>query len=158
MSDLVDLAINIATLAHRGQTDKAGQPYILHPLRVGAVGRTLGEQIVGFLHDTIEDTSITSDFIVDNFDSEIKYAVVAMSRGWKHNGKLYLKAALVPGWLVRETYEDFILRCLQNPISRRVKVYDIQDNLARADGLPLSDRMRLESKYLKALQTLKKGG
>ena len=43
----LERAIEIATEAHRGQFDKAGNDYIGHPLRVMAAGRTIEEKIVG---------------------------------------------------------------------------------------------------------------
>ena len=49
-------AIEIATEAHRGQVDKAGNEYIGHPLRVMEMGKTEEEKIVGVLHDVVEDT------------------------------------------------------------------------------------------------------
>ena len=54
MSDL-QRAISIAVIAHEGQTDKGGNPYILHPLRVMQSLRTTNEMIVGVLHDVVED-------------------------------------------------------------------------------------------------------
>ena len=48
-------AIEIAAEAHRGQTDKAGAPYLLHPLRVMMPLETDDERIVGVLHDVVED-------------------------------------------------------------------------------------------------------
>ncbi len=43
----LERAIEIATEAHRGQRDKAGNDYIGHPLRVMAAGKTPEEKIVG---------------------------------------------------------------------------------------------------------------
>ena len=40
-------AIEIATLAHQGQVDKAGNDYVGHPLRVMKRGKTENERIVG---------------------------------------------------------------------------------------------------------------
>ncbi len=48
-------AISIAVEAHKGQTDKGGSPYILHPLRVMMSLETEEEMIVGVLHDVVED-------------------------------------------------------------------------------------------------------
>ena len=48
-------AIAIAAEAHSGQFDKAGAPYILHPLRVMLSLSTEEERIVGVLHDLVED-------------------------------------------------------------------------------------------------------
>ena len=56
MSDLQS-AIQIAVSAHAGQTDKGGNPYILHPLRVMQSLKTTDEMIVGVLHDVVEDCS-----------------------------------------------------------------------------------------------------
>lgn len=57
----VDLALQIATEAHRGQLDRDGEPYILHPLTVGLMGTTDEERCAGFLHDVIEDSDWTAD-------------------------------------------------------------------------------------------------
>jgi (p)ppGpp synthase/HD superfamily hydrolase len=51
----LERAIAIAAEAHAGQTDKAGAPYILHPLRM-MMGLTSDEErIVAVLHDVCED-------------------------------------------------------------------------------------------------------
>ncbi len=46
---VLDKAIKIATEAHKGQVDKAGAEYILHPLRVMSKLETEEEKIVGVL-------------------------------------------------------------------------------------------------------------
>ena len=51
----VEAAKALATRAHSGQTDKAGLPYITHPERVAGRLDTLEKQVVGWLHDTVED-------------------------------------------------------------------------------------------------------
>jgi len=52
-------AILLAVKAHKGQVDKRGEPYILHPLAVMLDGKTDKERIVGVLHDVLEDTKVT---------------------------------------------------------------------------------------------------
>lgn len=148
---LVNKAIILATEAHAGQVDKQGHPYILHALRVGAAGRNELEQVVGFLHDTVEDTPMSTGHIRNEFGSEVADAVMAISRGWIAGPYLCFHRCSPS---IRESYEAFIDRCKQNPTARRVKVYDINDNLARMAGLWSEDRARLESKYHAALQTL----
>src|SRR5277367_2313821 len=54
-------AIALAVEAHRGQTEKAGQPYILHVLRVMFRCETEVERIVAVLHDVVEDTGRSFD-------------------------------------------------------------------------------------------------
>ena len=52
----IDVALQIAVKAHEGQTDRDGNPVILHPLTVGLMGQTDEEKMAGFLHDVVEDT------------------------------------------------------------------------------------------------------
>lgn len=107
LSDAVAFAAN----AHRGQTDKAGAPYILHVLRVMLRVRGLDEQIAAVLHDTVEDTDTTLDRVRIRFGDAVADAVDALTR---RRG---------------ETYTDFIERCRENPIARVVKLADLADNM-----------------------------
>lgn len=68
----LERAIEIATEAHRGQRDKAGNDYIGHPLRVMAAGKTPEEKIVGVLHDVVEDSDWTlEELAAEGFAPEI---------------------------------------------------------------------------------------
>lgn len=68
----LERAIEIATEAHRGQRDKAGNDYIGHPLRVMAAGKTPEEKIVGVLHDVVEDSNWTLEGLAaEGFAPEI---------------------------------------------------------------------------------------
>ena len=51
----LEKAIQIAVDAHTGQIDKGNNPYIFHPLRVMLSLENEEEQIVGILHDVVED-------------------------------------------------------------------------------------------------------
>ena len=62
-SELVAAAKAIAVIAHRGQKDKTGQPYILHPYRVADSLSTPEEKAAGWLHDVIEDSDISNSVI-----------------------------------------------------------------------------------------------
>ncbi len=48
-------AIAIAAQAHAGQVDKAGAPYLSHPMRVMRSLRGRDDRIVGVLHDVVEN-------------------------------------------------------------------------------------------------------
>ena len=63
LDKLLEKAIKIASICHEGQVDKAGKPYILHPLTVMESVDTLPEKILAVLHDTIEDTDTTMEDI-----------------------------------------------------------------------------------------------
>ena len=135
----LDIAIMIAVEAHAGQVDKQGAPYILHVLRVGARGITREEQICGILHDLMEDVP-TYDIrkIITIFGPEIYEALLCLT----HNKD--------------ESYNDYIDRCITNPISRNVKRHDLLDNQSRLEGLPKGDQVRLLKKYQYALAQLGK--
>lgn len=111
---MLEKAIEIAVEAHRGQIDKAGKIYILHPIRVMMRGKNETEMIVGILHDTIEDTPITIEMLrQEGFSEEILSALACITK--ERN----------------EDYGHFIDRVLQNPLATQVKLYDIEDNLNR---------------------------
>lgn len=138
MSELLEKAIIIATQAHTGQVDKAGESYILHPLRVMLKLKTEEEKIVGILHDVIEDTSITyKDLIKEGFSETIIEALKGVTK--------------IDG----ETYMDFVRRAKTNPISKNVKLSDLEDNmnLDRIESPNEKDFKRIE-KYKRAREIL----
>lgn len=59
----LESAIEIATKAHDGQFDRAGEPYIKHPLNVMGQLKGETERMVAALHDVIEDTTLTYDYL-----------------------------------------------------------------------------------------------
>lgn len=139
----LEKAIEFATKAHSGQTHESGSPYILHPLRVMLSLHKAGEseiaQIVGVLHDTVEDTPTTVTAVRFFFTDEIADAVDALTRRNE------------------ETYEAFIDRAADNALARIVKLHDIEDNLALAkiDPLPEPRQSKLRTRYLVAQQVLR---
>ena len=68
-------------MAHRGQRDKAGEPYILHPLRVMHAVCGFHERMAAVLHDVVEDTSVTLDELRRRgFPQAVVAAIDALSR------------------------------------------------------------------------------
>lgn len=157
LPSLVEQALKFAADAHTGQVDKSGKAYILHVVRVGSAGQTGVEQVVGFLHDTIEDTKTAPGAVRYWFGNEVADAVLALTRGFQLKGgeTIYFKKPVGDPDFERESYDHFIERCALNPIARVVKIYDIEDNLARNASLPYGERLRLHNRYLKALDYLK---
>ena len=82
----LDLAIHIASKAHLGQVDKAGAPYILHPLRVMMKVSPDEHRIVAVLHDVVEDTSLTLDDLAHaGFSEEVVKAIAAKANSGSEN-------------------------------------------------------------------------
>ncbi len=131
-------ALEIATKAYKGHLDKARKDYINHPLRVAKTLSKEDEIIVVLLHDTIEDTNDTTKFLLnEGFSEEIVNAVLALTKN------------------ENETYEDFIVRCKKNKITKNVKITDILDNLNLSRLKEITDEdIKRNLKYLKALKHL----
>lgn len=134
----LERAVAIAAEAHAGQTDKAGAPYILHPLRVMAAQEGDAARIVGVLHDVVEDSPVTLDHLAAAGASE------AVLRG--------LDAVTRRA---EESYEAFVARAGADPLGRAVKIADLRDNmdLARIAQPSDKDRARL-ARYARALAQL----
>ena len=137
---LYDKALQIAMRAHAGQKDKAGRDYIMHPIRVSERCGDLRAKIVALLHDTIEDTDVTADYLrEEGFTEEIMEAVLSVTR---REG---------------EEYDDYVRRAAQNELGKIVKRADLEDNMdiRRLPELTDKDVERLR-KYLRAWQELLK--
>jgi (p)ppGpp synthase/HD superfamily hydrolase len=108
----LDDAIALAIRAHRGQRDKRNESYLLHVFRVMLRQGDETARIVAVLHDSLEDTSVTlADLLAAGYGDEICEAVDCLTRRDK------------------EKYEDMITRVAANPLSRRVKLADLEDNM-----------------------------
>ena len=135
-NELYDKALQIAVRAHKGQKDKAGHDYILHPIRVSERCDDPRAKIVALLHDTIEDTNVTADYLrEEGFTEEIGEAVLAVTR---REG---------------EEYDDYVRRAAQNELGRMVKRADLEDNMGIRRLPELTDRdVERLRKYLRAWQ------
>ena len=108
----IERAIEIAANAHAGQRDKAGQPYIFHPLRVMFRVNGEHEQMAAVLHEVVEDTAITIDDLArEGFPSEVLRAIAALTK--------------LPG----ETRLEAAARAAADPIARKVKLADNAENM-----------------------------
>ncbi|MFN7140244.1 MAG: GTP pyrophosphokinase [Limisphaerales bacterium] len=112
LNELLERAIEIAMEAHRGQKDKNGQPYILHPLRMMMRASKAEEKMVAVLHDVVEDSDWTlKDLKKEGFPRAVIEAVDHLT---KREG---------------EEYDDFVTRAASHPVARAVKLLDLEDNM-----------------------------
>ena len=153
----VQLAIEVATRAHKGQTDKLGADYITHPKRVH---RNLLEmpryrkldlperedcEVAAPLHDVIEDSGkngserlTVQDLLSQNFTPPSIELVQLLTR-----------SKSVPD-------DDYYAAIQVNPLARLVKLADIADNLNkhRVKHLDIETANRLGAKYEHALEII----
>lgn len=127
-------AIKIAAAAHEGQLDKAGQPYIQHPIRVAALVEGEDAKVVAMLHDVVEDSDVSLADLAEVFPDRIVAGVDAVTRR------------------AHETYFEFVARAALDPLGKVVKRADVQDHLGpgHEDAIPVS----LIKRYRKALVLL----
>ncbi len=118
---LIPRALCFAAEYHGDQKDKNGQAYIWHPIRVAQGLKNAGysetHQVVGLLHDTVEDTDATLEMINELFGGAVFAGVDAMTRRPDPD---------TGEWL--ETYKEYVARCCEHLIGRKVKRYDVYDN------------------------------
>lgn len=136
--DYLTKAIAIACKAHENQKDKAGESYILHPLRLMMGLKDEKARIVAVLHDVVEDSPFDLSYLeAEGFDPDIVSAVEALT---KREG---------------ETYDSFLERVALNDLAVRVKVADIRDNIdvTRLPAIGDADLQRIH-KYHRALSFL----
>ena len=108
----LERAIAIAAAAHAGQVDKAGQPYILHPLRVMLRLTSEHERMAAVLHDVVEDSGVSlAQLIAEGFPHEVVSAVEALT---KQAGESRIQAAH---------------RVAANAVGRAVKLADNAENM-----------------------------
>lgn len=129
MNNVFEKALMIAVQAHSGQTDKQGKPYILHPLAVASQLDSLELKTIALLHDTIEDSWVSKEFLLENgIPEELVEVVVLLTRPKDMS------------------YEDYLRRVKTNPMALAVKKADLAHNTSpeRAEGLNDHRRAKYE--------------
>ena len=136
---ILDRAKEIAKAAHEGQVDKAGKPYIEHPMRVMKMGKTVEEKITGVLHDVVEDSEWTFEMLEkEGIPKDVMDALRCVTKLSED-----------------EDYDHFIARVKTNPLAVKVKLNDLKDNMdiTRLDQVTEKDLARL-NKYIRAYKQL----
>ena len=133
-------AHEVAKKAHFGQTDRAGIDYIKHPETVASFVTTDEEKAVAYLHDVIEDTTLTLlDLKKEGFSKNIIEAVDILT---KKKG---------------QDYQSYLNLVKTNELARVVKLADLRHN-SDLTRLPLITEKDLErnKKYIQAIHYLNK--
>lgn len=150
MSKVVQKAYEIAAKAHEGATDKAGTPYIMHPLTVAESLVDYGEYYVaaGLLHDVIEDTDVTIEDLEQILPKEVTEALKLLTHSIRtHTHEEYI-----------ESYRAYVRKIKEsgNDIALKVKIADLTNNMdiTRIKNPTEKDYRRIEEKYKPAMEYL----
>jgi len=133
-TDLTRMAMVIAYDAHRGQLDKTGVPYILHPVHLAEQMDDEVSCTVALLHDVVEDTEMTiEDLRAAGFPLKVTAALSLLT----HDPDV--------------DYFEYVRAIKDNPVAKKVKLADLEHNsdLSRMDRIDEQDIER-NRKYARA--------
>ena len=132
--------LQLVSKHHAGQFDRGNRPYVLHVLTVMHRLRTDDEELqcIAAGHDLIEDTSITFEYLLDNFNTRIAYGILSLTK------------------IEGESEDAYRLKVRSNPDAVLVKMEDLRHNsdIRRLKGLTDKDFERMK-RYQSFYQELK---
>jgi (p)ppGpp synthase/HD superfamily hydrolase len=112
----IEDALRLAIEAHHGSSDAAGEPKILHPLRLLARVSSEEERLVAILHDALEDSDLEADDLRRRgFREDVVDAVDRMTKR--------------PDQKDDELESAYLRRVSESPLAARVKLLDLEDNI-----------------------------
>lgn len=140
---LTNKAMRIAYQAHKEQVDKAGVPYIFHPIHLAEQMTDEYSVCVALLHDVVEDTPMTMEEIRKEFPLPVAEAVELLTH---KEGTDYFA---------------YIEKIAENPVARKVKMADIAHNsdetrMAGREEQEQEQILRRRKKYEKARAILER--
>ena len=147
-TELTKKAILVAFRAHEGQTDKAGMPYVLHPVHLAEQMETEDTCVVALLHDVVEDSDTTfEDLEKEGFTDVQLEALRLLTRDESERGLSEEEKD--------RRYFEYVEKIKSNPIARAVKIADLKHNMdkSRLQTVTEKDEKRY-TKYSKALSAL----
>src|SRR3989338_4453435 len=137
---LIKKACDFSEKAHRGQTRASGEAYVSHPLEVAMILTRLHMDIpsivAAILHDTIEDTGATFEFLEKEFGKEIAELVDGVTKLSRLTFKnVHEKQA--------ENFRKMILATAQDIRVMLIKLSDRLHNMRTLAHLPISKQLRI---------------
>ncbi len=135
---LTKKAMKICFEAHKDQVDKSGMPYVFHPFHLAEQMKDEYTTIAALLHDTVEDTDITVDYLAEQ---EIPEEVIVAIKLLTHDESI--------------PYLEYVKIIKNNDIAKAVKLADLKHNsdLSRIEAVTEKDLTRRE-KYMNAIKIL----
>ena len=146
---LLQRGYDLAEECHRGQLRKSGDPYITHPLAVATILAELGMDtttlVAALLHDTVEDTGLTSVELSAQFGPEVAHLVEGVT---KLDKVRYGDAAEA------ETIRKMIVAMARDPRVLVIKLADRLHNMRTLRFLPPAKQERKARETLEVLAPL----
>jgi len=152
-TDKLTQALEFATMAHKTQTRKSGEPYIVHPILVASIVAQITEDesmvIAALLHDVIEDTNCDGTQISENFGEDVLHLVNGLTKI-----DLIRDAELIPSSSNEKlvvsalSFRKMLLASIEDVRVLVIKLCDRLHNMLTLDALSSSKQMRIAEETL----------
>lgn len=143
-------AINLASAAHKGQKRKSGEPYIIHPLAVGATlvdwGMDIDTVLAGVLHDTVEDTPTTLSEIENTFGKDVAFLVDGVTKVSQARAGMQDLTQYLPQ--TKDNLSKLLIAIGQDVRVIIIKLADRLHNLQTLQHMPRDKQMKIARESL----------
>ncbi len=143
-------AIDIATIAHKGQKRKSGESYISHPLSVAGTliewGMDIDTLLAGVLHDTVEDTDMTLEKIETLFGKDVAILVDGVTKVSKARAGMQDLAQYLPQ--TKDNLSKLLIAIGQDVRVIIIKLADRLHNLQTLQHMPREKQIKIARESL----------
>ncbi|KAG9146812.1 hypothetical protein Leryth_005134 [Lithospermum erythrorhizon] len=154
--ELVVKAFHVAEVAHRGQIRVSGDPYLKHcvetAILLAAIGANSTVVAAGVLHDTIDDSFVTYDYIFKSFGAGVADLVEGVTK-LSHLSKLARDNNTADITVEADRMHTMFL-AMADARAVLIKLADRLHNMMTLDALPLKKRERFAKETLEIFAPL----
>ncbi len=152
-TDAIENALAFAKEAHKTQKRKSGEPYIIHPILVGAIVAAISADeamvVAALLHDVVEDTDTTLEEIEEKYGSDVAHLVKGLTKIDAIRDKELIPSNSDEKLVISAlSFRKMLLASIRDVRVLVVKLCDRLHNMLTLDALPLHKQKRISEETL----------